>query len=576
MTISKKINYLLPTIFKKKLVYLYLLLIVGMILEMLGLGILIPAIGFIADSKISSKYPQLLLYANEIGLTSKLRLVTAGIFLLVIFFILKALFLIFLSWIQSRFSAMLSASLSEKLFLGYLRKPYDFHLQNNTSQLIRNIQSEVSFFSSITQSFISLTSEISIILSISFVLFYVTPLGASVITFFFILSAYLFQIVTKKKLLFWGEQRQIHEGKINLHLLQGLGGVKDVKLLGREDFFLNKFNDSNIYKSDLSTKQFTLQQIPRLYLELLAVIGLLGLVLIMTLQNSNMQNLMSTLGIFVVAAFRMIPSINRIMVSLQSIRFAQPVVDNLFQEFKKINEYEEFNNSEVSDLFNFKSNIKIQDLEYKYPSSNDNVLKSISFQLKYGEAVGFIGTSGSGKSTMADLILGLLKPTNGKILVDGVDIHTNIRAWQNKIGYVPQTIYLTDDTLRRNIAFGIADIEINENAVINAIKSAQLDGFINGLPEGLDTIVGERGVRLSGGQRQRIGIARALYSNPEILVLDEATSSLDSATENKIMKSVNNLKGKITLIIVAHRISTLSQCDRVYKFEKCNISVSNL
>jgi ABC-type multidrug transport system fused ATPase/permease subunit len=547
-----------------------------MILEMLGLGILIPAIGFLADNEISFKYPRLLVIANELGLTTKMRLVTGGMILLIFFFILKALFLVFLSWIQSKFSAMLSAFLSEKLFLGYLKKPYDFHLQNNSSQLIRNIQSEVSFFSSITQSFISLTSEVSIILSISFVLFYVTPIGATIVTLFFVLSAYLFQIFTKKKLLFWGEQRQIHEGKINLHLLQGLGGVKDVKLLGREDYFLNKFNDSNVYKSDLSTKQFTLQQIPRLYLELLAVIGLLGLVIIMTLQNSNLQSLMSTMGIFVVAAFRMIPSINRIMVSLQSIRFAQPVVDNLYHEFMKIYENDALINSELLEPFNFRSFIQIEDLEYKYPNSNNNVLKSISFQLRYGEAVGFIGTSGSGKSTMADLILGLLKPTQGKILVDGVDIHTNIRAWQKKIGYVPQTIYLTDDTLRRNIAFGIPDNEINENSVINAIKSAQMESFIEGLPEGLNSLVGERGVRLSGGQRQRIGIARALYNNPEILVLDEATSSLDTLTEDKIMSSVNDLKGKITLIIIAHRISTLSQCDRIYKFNKGSICLSNL
>ena len=548
MSLYNKINYLLPQSFKKKLIYLYLLLIIGMILEMLGLGILIPAIGIMADNEIGSNYPIILSISHKLGFTTKVSLIVGGMSFLILFFVFKALFLIFLSWKQSQFSARLSAFLSEKLFLGYLKKPYAFHLQNNSSKLIRNIQSEISFFSSITQSVIGLTSEVSIIISITFVLFYVTPLGATVVTLFFVISAYLFQILTKKKLLFWGEQRQIHEAKINLHLLQGLGGVKDVKLLGREDFFLYKFNDSNLYKSHLSTKQFTLQQIPRLYLELLAVIGLLGLVIIMTLQNSSIQNLMSTLGIFVVAAFRMIPSINRIMVSLQSIRFAQPVVDNLFLEFQKIQEEYDLSSSSSNFPINFNSEILVDSVIYKYPNSNNIVLNSISLKINYGEAVGFIGSSGSGKSTMADLILGLLVPSQGKIYVDGVDIHSNIRAWQKKIGYVPQSIYLTDDTLRRNIAFGIPDTEIDENQIDSAIKSAQMESFIYNLPEGLNTVVGERGVRLSGGQRQRIGIARALYNNPEVLVLDEATSSLDNGTEEKIMDAVNVLKARRHLL----------------------------
>jgi ABC-type multidrug transport system fused ATPase/permease subunit len=575
MSLYNKIKYLLPVSFKKKLIFLYLLLIIGMILEMLGLGILIPAIGFMSDNEIGTKYPKLLSILQELGLTSKIRLVVGGMLILIFFFIFKAFFLIYLSWRQSKFSATLSAYLSEKLFLGYLQKPYTFHLQNNSSTLIRNIQSEVSFFSSITQSAIGLTTEISIIISISFVLFYVTPLGATVVTLFFAVSAYLFQLLTKKKLLFWGEQRQLHEGKINLHLLQGLGGVKDVKLFGRENYFLNKFNDSNFYKANISTKQFTLQQIPRLYLELLAVVGLLGLVIIMTLENASIQHLISTLGIFVVAAFRMIPSINRIMVSLQSIRFAEPVVDNLYIEFKKI-QNDDLIKTSKSQPVKFNSEIFIENLIYEYPDSNSTVLKSISLKIKFGEAVGFVGSSGSGKSTMVDLILGLLIPKSGRILVDGINIHNNIKSWQKIIGYVPQSIYLTDDSLRRNIAFGIPDNEIDNYLISSAIKYAQIESFINNLPEGLDTVVGERGVRLSGGQRQRIGIARALYNNPEVLILDEATSSLDNETEKRIMDAVNLLKGKKTLIIVAHRLSTLSDCDTIYNFDKGKVLLSKL
>ncbi len=571
MKLLSKINYLLPKSKKRQLLILCGFLLIGMLLEMVGLGVLIPAIGVMLSVNIVVEYPMLRPFIDSLGNPTQTELIIAGMSVLVFVFIIKTLFLVYLNWRQSKFSAQLSAQLSENLFYGYLRKPYTFHLQNNSAQLIRNILSEVNFFSSITQSMIALTIEVSIILSLTAVLLAIEPVGAIMVTLFFAISAYLFQLLTKAKIVKWGELRQLHDGKVNLHLLQGLGGVKDVKLMGREDYFLEKFNESNLWKAKLSTRQFTLQQVPRLYLELLAVIGLVGLIVVMVLQDKPINALITTLGIFVAAAFRMIPSINRIMIAFQSIRFAQPVVDVLYNEFKSIHEDVELAKVITPNLRPFSNVICSNNLIFNYYGFKANALNGINFTIRIGESIGLVGPSGSGKSTFVDLLLGLLKPSKGNIFVDGTDIHGDIRRWQDQIGYVPQSIYLMDDTLRRNVAFGIPDKQINKDAVSRAIKSAQLDEYVKNLPEGLETFVGERGIRLSGGQRQRIGIARALYHDPSILVLDEATSSLDTDTENKVKEAVDALKGNKTLIIVAHRLSTVQNCDRIFKFEKGRI-----
>lgn len=308
----------------------------------------------------------------------------------------------------------------------------------------------------------------------------------------------------------------------------------------------------------------TLNLVPRSYLELLAVIGLAGLIILMVLQGRSLELLIPTIGIFMVAAFRMIPSVNRIMSSMQIIRFSKPAIDMLYEEFTMINT--STNSQVANDLCKmpFNESIEIRDLTFRYSGADKNSIENVTLAIKKGESIGLVGPSGSGKSTMIDLVLGLLTPVSGTITIDGQNIQDNLRGWQNQIGYVPQSIYLTDNTLRRNVAFGISNEKIDNEAVARVIKAAQLDEFVQSLPEGLETFVGERGVRLSGGQRQRIGIARALYHDPEVLVLDEATSALDSVTETGVMQAVSALKGSKTLILIAHRLTTLENCDRIY------------
>jgi ABC-type multidrug transport system fused ATPase/permease subunit len=351
-------------------------------------------------------------------------------------------------------------------------------------------------------------------------------------------------------------------------LQQGLGGAKDVKLLGRELDFLNQYQTHNVSSARISEHRATLQALPRLWLELLAVTGLAALVLIMVEQGKPLDSLLPTIGLFAAAAFRLMPSINRVMAALQSVRFSGTVIDTIDDELRLV-DGQRCQGSTTALPLNVA--LTLDNIVFQYPSAEKPSLGGVSLSIPKGTSVGFIGGSGAGKSTLVDIILGLLSPDSGTVAVDGVDIADNLRGWQNQIGYVPQAIFLTDDTLRRNIAFGLANEQIDESAVNRALELAQLEQFVKDLPLGLDTIVGERGIRLSGGQRQRIGIARALYHDPAVLVLDEATSSLDTTTESGVMDAVRALRGDKTLLIVAHRLSTVESCDQLYRFENGKI-----
>jgi ABC-type multidrug transport system fused ATPase/permease subunit len=568
-----KLFFLLSKKFKNQLFILIFLMFIGMIFEMLGLGILVPLLSIIVDDNIENKAPIIIKIIILLGSPQHFKLIMGALITLVIFYLIKTVYLAYLGLIQSRFVANLSANLADRLFIGYLKQPYSFHLQTNSAKLISNIQVEVTQFTLLTQSTMYLILELSTVIGVAFVLFLTNPFGATCVSILLGVSAIVFHRVTKKYIKKLGVNRQLHSEKMNQHLLQGLGGVKDIKLLGREQYFFKEFSDHNINLSEIVSKITTLNLLPRLYLELLAVIGLAVVIFLMILQGNSINGIVPVLGVFVAAAFRMIPSIFRIMSSVQNIKYSEPVINTLYHEFNTIN-YSNDVRTEKKLIFNDIINIK--NVSFKYEGSNVHIFKNISLEIEKGQSVGFIGSSGSGKSTLIDLILGLLNPTSGHIKVDKIDVFNNLSQWQNQIGYVPQTIYLTDSSLRENIAFGISKNAINETAIQKAINLSQLNKLVEELNDGLDTFVGERGVRLSGGQRQRIGIARALYNDPEILVLDEATSALDLETESNVMKAIEELHGKKTILIVAHRLSTLSKCDSIYKVENGNIQKVNI
>ena len=431
---------------------------------------------------------------------------------------------------------------------------------------MRNVAGEAGSFTELLASALLISTEFLVLAGIAVLLLAVEPVGTVIAVLILGTAAWSFYSLMRKRLTRWGQARQVHDMLRLQHLYQGLGGAKDVKVLGREENFLEQFRRHNVLATRMVQRQSMMQMMPRLWLEFLAVSSLATLVIAMLAQGREMNTIIPTLGLFAAAAFRLMPSVNRVLSAAQTLRYYLPVVGTLRDELALA--VPSPRRSSGVAATRFANEIRLADVRYRYPSAAAPALAEVSLRIARGESVGFVGPSGSGKSTLVDVVLGLLAPEKGEVLVDGSDIQKDLRGWQDQIGYVPQAIYLTDDTLRRNVAFGLADEEINEAAVVRAMRAAQLDEFVASLPEGLSTVVGERGIRLSGGQRQRIGIARALYHDPAVLLLDEATSALDTATEHGVMQAVAALHGSKTIIIVAHRLSTVEQCDRLYRLER--------
>lgn len=563
---ARKIWHLLTSAQRRSAMLLLALMFIGMILETLGIGLVVPAVTLLSQGESAGASVALQPLVRALGNPSQQTLLVAGMIVLVGIYLVKVLFLAYLAWRQTRFAFDVQVSLSQRLFTVYLRQPYTFHLQRNSAELIRNVITEVGLFTGagLMPAMLLLTESL-VLLGLCTLLIVVEPVGSLLVVSVLGVFAWGFHRLTSGRIARWGETRQLHEGLRLQHLQEGLGGAKDVKLLGRESDFLEQFRLHNVHCAHVARLKTTLEQLPRLWLELLAVGGLAILVISMVAQDQALSAVLPTLGLFAAAAFRLIPSVNRILGALQSLRYGLPGIDVLHAELALPLADEPVGRGPT---VQFRHELELSDVEYAYPGVRDAALKGVSLSVRRGESVGFVGSSGAGKSTLVDILLGLLTPDSGAVRVDGKNVQTSLRNWQDQIGYVPQSIFLTDDSLRRNVAFGLARDQIDEAAVDRAIRAAQLEEFVATLPEGLDTVVGERGVRLSGGQRQRIGIARALYHDPTVLVLDEATSSLDTGTEREVMRAVAALHGRKTILIVAHRLSTVENCDRIYRVDK--------
>ncbi len=542
---------------------LVVLAVVAAVLETVGTGAVFGLISVVADTDSLGRLPLVGSMLIELAHRDHTIAIIAVGAAVVVFFVGKNAFVLFQIYNQERTAFATTSQATSMLMRGYLHISYAFHFHRNSAQLIQTLEFAVDdTFRVSLLSAVVMTSEIFIASGLALVLVISEPMISLVTAL--VLGCLMLAVYKGTNRVFAeiGRHVQVLAAKLVQAMQQGLGAVKEVKILGRESFFCDSYADLYRQRAQRQVQAAVLQQAPRLATETLMVGGMVLIIALVVLGGGDRAAVMPTLGLFGYAGFRLQPSLNRIVLYLNNIAKGGAAAAMLAKDWPALSA------AAASPLTHpeplpFTDRLTLDDVHYTYPGGDREVLRGISLDIPRGEALGIVGTTGAGKSTLVDLILGLLDPTGGRVLVDGTDIARDPRAWQRKIGYVPQVIYLTDDTLRHNIAFGLGDDEIDEARVRRALEMAQLAEFIDGLPQGLETRVGERGLNLSGGQRQRIGVARALYSEPELLVFDEATSALDAETEREVSRAIDTLSGSKTVILIAHRLSTLKNCDRI-------------
>lgn len=538
----------------------------GALLEVASLGIVPLFVAALGNPDRVLNQPLLGDWLRRFGVIDPRSLFLFGGTALLLAFALKVVYMGFTYWAQARFLRNQQVRLRTRLFAAYMHAPYLFHLRRNPAELMRNANQEVERVTiTMMAPLLGLALHSTLAVAIFIFLLMIQPLVTLVGVGLFTVASYLFLRVVRRRALAHGRMAQDHRGELIKSVNHGLGGIKEVTVLGRQAEFVNSYRLSAVHLADsFAHHQITVRLTPT-FLELVAVAGLLGIGLLLLASGSSMTAILPTLALFAAALLRIRQSVAGIAGTWNALRYEHYVVNPVYDDLCELDQVSvPAKDGLPAKRLAFTGQIQIKGLAYRYPDATRLALSDITMTVRHGESVALVGGTGAGKSTLADLILGLLEPEHGSISVDGVDIRTNTRAWQANIGYIPQALYLLDDTLRRNIAFGLPDTDIDDARVQEALRIAQLSEFLNDLPQGLDTYVGDRGVRLSGGQRQRVCIARALYSDPSVLVLDEATSALDNRTEQQIVKELDRTRGERTLIIIAHRLSTVQGCDRLY------------
>ena len=570
-------NYLLKiysTLSKKQKLnslYILILILVSLFLEMIGIGIIIPIIGLMIDYENFIQLEYTTIMYNILSQPSQLEFITYIMFFMTFIYFIKFVFFVHLTERQSEFSLDINMSMTYKLLNNYIHQPYLFFTNKHSSEIIRNVISEIDLFSLALKDIITFIIEISVIIALSLFLFFYEPITALFLFITLLLSGLIFKKFSKEKLNKFGYDRMIFDQKNIMYLQNIIGGIREIKLLNNENYFKNKFFTNNIKSLKIKKLYNIINILPRLIIEFLGIIILTVVVIYLVNTENNFEKTVTNLALFAGVALRVMPSLNRIYLNAQALSFSLSSVETLSKELKN-NNIDFSNDTEELKFENF---IDIRNLSFKFPNTDKNIFSNINLKINKGESIGIIGSTGCGKSTLANIISGLIIPSGGDIIIDNYKIRDVLIQWQKKIGYVSQNFFLIDDSIKNNICFGHE--KINEENLKKAVKESQLDEFLNSLPKGLDTLIGEMGSRLSGGQQQRISIARALYNNPEVIIFDEATNSLDIDTESKIMDTIYNIKKDKTLILIAHRSSTLSQCDNIYELKNGSIKkVDNL
>ena len=560
----RKLWGLIPRAQRRQGPLLLLSLFIGTALEVIGIGLLVPLVNLLTNDNVSSKDSILGPVFQLFGATTQLQMLTVGFVSIGAVVLMKNIYLVISSYYQNWQLAHIRTSVETRMFNRYLLADYSFHLRTNSSMLSRNLITEVDAvsFGVLAPAVIAII-ELSTVVGILALLIYVEPVASLALVAFFAICGVTYIKAVSPLLSRLGRERAALRADAFKTIAEALGGIKQIKILGREDTFKNRFTSISKNSVKLSVRTDTVQRIPSYLVELWGVLGLLVVVFAMLWQGRSSGIIVTSLGLFVGASFRFVPALNRVLGAMQSLRLAKAAVDVVFEEVSR-----SFQDQSIKQQIHFAREIKFENISFSYHEQSSLVLKDLSLGVTFGESLGIVGPSGAGKTTLVDLLLGLLTPTSGVVTVDGKAVDLSKTTWRSEVGYMPQEIFLIDDTIRNNIAFGIPAREISEEKIRNCVETAQLRDFVSALPDGLDTVTGERGVRLSGGQRQRIGIARALYHEPSLLVLDEATSALDLDTETEFLKTLEAIHKKVTIVVISHRLSTLKYCDRIIRLER--------
>ena len=550
--------------------FIVVAMIVGAMLEAVGIGAILPLISLMGQPDFLVRHPEIGHIAEALGIVSHTQFIMFCASCLIVLYLIKNAYISWETKLQIDFSMHNQIKFSTEIMNNYLCKGYLFHLDHNSATLLRNVNAGgqiiysvmlIATFTLLTELITAFTIWLMLVVVDAFTAVVVAGITGAMM--YGIIKAFRRNISKQAKI-----QNDFAAGYIKC-VNQGLGAIKETKVMRKEKYFLEEFSRTYQQYGEANRKYLFINQLPRMIIETMVVSGLLVMIVAKLAMGSTPEQIVPLLGVLALAAFRLMPSANRIVNLFNTIKFQQPLFYELYPELMDIKERQESRKESyyLSDQpkLKFEKSIQVNKLRFAYPEGREDVLRDVSFSIGKGDFAGIIGPSGAGKTTFVDILLGLLKPSDGNIKVDGQDIFDNIRSWQANLAYVPQSIYLIDGSVKENIALGVASEDIDNAHIEKSLHMAELYDFVSDLPEGMETRVGERGVKLSGGQRQRIGIARALYQQPEVLILDEATSALDNDTEKSITDTILKLKGQITIIAIAHRLSTLAECD--YKIE---------
>lgn len=575
VTLLHKVGYLFDRKQKKQILGLAVLILIGGLLETMGVSLLLPVVQAIMDPEAIMENELVGAVADLLQIETSRQLIILMLGSLIALYVIKNTYLLFLTYVQNTFVTRNRNRMISRVMREFLSRPYEEYLGADIPTVFRLTDSDIPNAFQLILVLIQMVTEIVVAVSLCIVLVVVSPVMSFFILCIFLGMTLMITKVLKPRLNAIGHKNQMIQSRIAKWRIQSIYGLKDVKVLHREEFFVRNYYESGAIGADVARNYAVFNNLPRLLIETIFMAAMLLFIMLYMLRGGNIGILIPQLSAFAVAAIRVMPGTNRINTYLSEIAYAQPCLDYLYENLTS-NMKADVNGS-VTGLTEAAQpklqSTKLQDkivldhITYAYPNTEKNIFTDAHMEVKKGQSVGIMGPSGAGKSTIVDILLGLLHVQEGSITCDGVNIFDNYGDWLSKIGYIPQSIYLIDESIRDNIAFGIDADRIDDKRIWDVLEEAQLKEFVKELPEGLDTTIGDRGVRISGGQRQRLGIARALYHDPEILVFDEATSALDSDTEKAVMDAINSFHGRKTMVIIAHRLNTIAKCDVIYKVD---------